>query len=583
MVTAMRHGAAWMLLAVIYGAHGAEPSPANTQIAPRITVSVSPSVATVRAGGSPQAFTATVLDTATTSVEWQVNDKKGGYDQVGRISTGGIYTSPAKPVSPVIVTAVSHGDPRQPASGSAAVIIEPAVSLPRTLSLAVLLSVIYWLVMVLVRWHRIARPTREQLRAQIDGLETELELLDQTQGRAKVTTLLSSGTSVFEVDTEVDVPDPNRRHASIKGLLSSAGRLVPTEGVPLLKYVADAVFWSRGKELTGWLYAHQAESQMTQFLAKPTVVARLESHEEKLRLAADEESVALASTIRQALTPTQAEPERLRALLTEASALTYQNEDEKFSQLANWQNKADWLVVVGLLLIVVLVGWDPVHSLFLLLGAVGGLLSRLSRSLRSGDFPTDYGADWTTFFMSPVAGALGAWALILVGGLAAQLGILGSIFGPAWSEPGSSITLGMAVVFGFSEQLLDTVFNRVAEQSTQTATPTAKRPATPAPTTSQSTPSGGAGVRVAEALPDAVAGQPYMGKPATAGDAGFIWSLEDGELPSGLKLEPSGAVTGIPAASAARRAFAFTARGTPAGTGTEQTRHLTIRVNPAPG
>jgi hypothetical protein len=67
-------------------------------------------------------------------------------------------------------------------------------------------------------------------------------------------------------------------------------------------------------------------------------------------------------------------------------------------------------------------------GLLLRVGAVGGLLSRLSRNLQRADVPTDYGASWATLYLSPVVGALTGWAeslLVVIGG---KLDALGSAF-----------------------------------------------------------------------------------------------------------------------------------------------------------
>lgn len=107
---------------------------------------------------------------------------------------------------------------------------------------------------------------------------------------------------------------------------------------------------------------------------------------------------------------------------------------------------------------------------------MGGLLSRLSRSLNRKDVPTDYGASWTTLFLSPVAGALGAWSGILLSGLAVKLNVLGSIFNVDWAEaPCQTMTLAIALVFGFSERLLDTVFEGIEGKSQTSKSTGAKK------------------------------------------------------------------------------------------------------------
>jgi hypothetical protein len=76
--------------------------------------------------------------------------------------------------------------------------------------------------------------------------------------------------------------------------------------------------------------------------------------------------------------------------------------------MMEWQNKAMWMVASALLVVVVL-SYVFQHEHLFLLGAAGGLMSRMARSLFRQDVPTDYGASWTTLFLSPILGAIAAW------------------------------------------------------------------------------------------------------------------------------------------------------------------------------
>jgi len=93
-----------------------------TQLPPPITVSVSPTTATVPVN-STQQFIATVQNSSDTSVAWQVNGVTGGDSTHGTISTTGLYTAPSSVPSPstVTVTAVSQADPTKSASVSLAI------------------------------------------------------------------------------------------------------------------------------------------------------------------------------------------------------------------------------------------------------------------------------------------------------------------------------------------------------------------------------------------------------------------------------------------------------------------------------
>ena len=76
------------------GGSGAPPSP---------SVTVSPATANV-AQGSMQQFAATVSNTSSTTVNWQVNGAAGGNATVGTISSTGLYTAPAAIPNPASVT-----------------------------------------------------------------------------------------------------------------------------------------------------------------------------------------------------------------------------------------------------------------------------------------------------------------------------------------------------------------------------------------------------------------------------------------------------------------------------------------------
>jgi hypothetical protein len=90
---------------------------ATITAATTVSVTISPTSATVAAGGTQQ-FTAMVQNTSNTAVTWQVNGVSGGNATIGTISSSGLYTAPAVVPSPatVTVTAVSQADATKSAS-----------------------------------------------------------------------------------------------------------------------------------------------------------------------------------------------------------------------------------------------------------------------------------------------------------------------------------------------------------------------------------------------------------------------------------------------------------------------------------
>jgi len=228
---------------------------------------------------------------------------------------------------------------------------------------------------------------------------------------------------------------------------------------------------------------------------------------------------------------------RWRALLLEATQLIYDYRDTNYDTLASWQNKASWLVGCGILLIVSLSALIP-NAIFFLVGAAGGYLSRLGRELKREDVPSDYGASWSTIFLSPVVGAITGWAGLLLAIMLARLGILGSALELDWNHPMEPVALGMAFLLGFSERLFDSVLSKL---ETGIFKPSSTTDSTAPLTITTST------------LPAGKVGQDYkdqnMTLKASGGTPGYTWVVASGSsLPKDLKLDTSGALSGIPAA-----------------------------------
>ncbi len=99
---------------------------------PVISITISPTSATVSAGGTQQ-FQATVTGSSNTTVQWEVNGVVGGNTQNGTISTGGLYTAPMTTVAlQVTVTAVANADPTK--SANAIVTVNPIPAITVTIS-----------------------------------------------------------------------------------------------------------------------------------------------------------------------------------------------------------------------------------------------------------------------------------------------------------------------------------------------------------------------------------------------------------------------------------------------------------------
>lgn len=83
-----------------------------SSVAPAVLIEVCPAAASVQAGGGTATFSATLANTTSFGVNWEVNGMAGGNATVGTITSAGIYTAPAAVPMPATVTiaAVSAAD-----------------------------------------------------------------------------------------------------------------------------------------------------------------------------------------------------------------------------------------------------------------------------------------------------------------------------------------------------------------------------------------------------------------------------------------------------------------------------------------
>jgi uncharacterized protein (DUF1800 family) len=107
-------------LSLLSGCAGLGGSSSNT---PSSAVEVSPANANVRAGDTLQ-FSAKISGGMDQSVAWSVNGTVGGNATVGKISTNGLYTSPAALPTPNSVTIEATSASNKSLSGSGAISLE---------------------------------------------------------------------------------------------------------------------------------------------------------------------------------------------------------------------------------------------------------------------------------------------------------------------------------------------------------------------------------------------------------------------------------------------------------------------------
>lgn len=223
---------------------------------------------------------------------------------------------------------------------------------------------------------------------------------------------------------------------------------------------------------------------------------------------------------------------RWRALLVEALSPIYEYRENDFYQVVSWHNKMIWLVACALLFMFAL-AVTLGNAVLLLLGAVGGLLSRLTRMTTDADTGADSGATWGSLFLSPLTGALSAWGGILLIILGLKLNIFGSALNLDWCNPYEPVALGIALLFGFLERLFDSVTGQLQDKLLKPA------PASPGPGAAAPTPTPAAPARAASSPTPAAPAPEIASVSATNASAGDEMQL----MVHGANFQPGAIAT----------------------------------------
>jgi hypothetical protein len=160
--------------------------------------------------------------------------------------------------------------------------------------------------------------------------------------------------------------------------------------------------------------------------------------------------------------PTEAE---LKADLEEALTIVFADRDGRHANEDVAHSKALLLMVITSLLIVVLAGFQ--NAILLLLGALGGFLSRLARSVG----PASIVHHWIELFLSPLAGALAGWAGVLIAAALIEARVLDLGTALQWDDPYALFALELAFLLGFSERLFSQVTSALQPQGANSSSP----------------------------------------------------------------------------------------------------------------
>jgi hypothetical protein len=346
------------------------------------------------------------------------------------------------------------------------------MSSPQFVGIAIIAG--YWVVLITTRWMFIARPNRRFTLARIDDAQYYLEpdgapsLLDEARA-------VASGTHAFE--------DPVWLRER-RGLGAPDDPEVERLVRRALRRMFDPLIWNGSRDLVAWNLMHRVEANHALTLTGPALIAALMKAQSQLEDLPPAKRVYWGRVLHDQLDG--APGGRLRdepvaqAILRNLLNELYNARDTKFTNLATQQNKVTWLVFTGLAIMGALVSQG--YQDLLLAGAVGGILSRLQRELLRRDVPSDYGLSWSVLFLSPVSGALSAWAGLLLLQTLQKFNVLElSALLPDNADltAPTGALLGKAVLFGISERILDRLV-RQAEDEISTSPAAAKKSATAA-------------------------------------------------------------------------------------------------------
>jgi hypothetical protein len=222
------------------------------------------------------------------------------------------------------------------------------------------------------------------------------------------------------------------------------------------------------KVQAGWRTVHAIEDDQLITLDSHKVNERLKTLVTRLAAIEGDEAKSFKERIDEALQPVSGaaalDLDGRRALLREASMFRHNYADSKYEDNAGLLGKALFLTLIALAIAVALAATFDRES-WLLLGAAGGLISRLSRVARRRPSPSDYGAEWSSLILSPAGGAVAGWVgvLIMVALSNPPFDAVSNEFSELWDDPKKPLGLVLAFAFGFSERLFSRLTRSAAD------------------------------------------------------------------------------------------------------------------------
>lgn len=335
-----------------------------------------------------------------------------------------------------------------------------------------LFTISYFFIVLLVRWHILARFFRNRLRGEIEVIgatlkveswneDEPLESHDQT----------GSETTGEALTNRAQVCDNKRLYIinTARDLIRKAKSIIEEW------HFWDAFFWSRGSEVAALSCVRRAERLQWMLCTGDELREHLKALIEEMKQLKRPGEPELAKTAEGELSKnTDAE---LSAKLQELLRVHHEGEAATLIDLIGRHNKAMWMITIALLLVTAL-AWtvSSLNPKLFLAGAIGGFLSRMMRILKEESHSKNaaaYGESWVTLFISPLVGALAGWTGVLLI-VVSNMGM--AISGPDGGQVAQNLpnvvgdsyyALGLAILLGFSERYFDFLVSKADQHPAQ--------------------------------------------------------------------------------------------------------------------
>jgi hypothetical protein len=289
--------------------------------------------------------------------------------------------------------------------------------------LTITATLAYLALVITARYFFIATNSRSVYRAHLASTWAQIQCLPNNQ-QACATQLLVEAASFVPPQWRPETPDTNPTQISWN----------------LRNRFADFLTLAGGRPNEGWALLNDIDRMVVNQLTSPVLAAEAARQVVKLSaIGTQRATVAARSLTAQLVQPTPQLPPTgivepgqtnaaLRHSVVAALELTQRHKAAQYGSAAALQRRAFFLTIVATGLIVVFLLSSVYLPAVVLLGSLGGLVSRLVRlqtAANESTAATDYGLKWSSIFLAPLLGALGSIGALTIIAALTVIGALG--------------------------------------------------------------------------------------------------------------------------------------------------------------